>query len=1083
MASKKLLIANRGEVAIRIARATAALGWESVVVFSEDDADSKHRLCGDYSIPLKGSGSHSYLDGDQLIRIAKETHCSFLHPGYGFLSENAEFAERCLAEGLQFVGPSPQVVKILGDKLEAIRLAEQNSIPVLAGTRGPTTIGQAKNFFVQHGALMIKALSGGGGRGIRRIRNLEQLEEDFLRCSSEANAAFGNGDLYVEQFLPRARHIEVQIVGDVHGEIAHLWERDCTLQRRNQKLIEVSPAPNLSSEIRDQILNSALQLARSVQYSSLGTFEFLLDEETKGRFYFIEANPRLQVEHTVTEQVTGIDILQMQLRIAEGQSLKNLGIWPDAIAPPAGFAVQLRINAETFDQTGNPQPSTGKLSVFESATGPGIRVDTSAYSGYVMNPNFDSLLAKLIVRTKSSHISDALALAYRALSDFNIQGVKTNKTFLQNLLLLPEVENYSVYTGMIDEISGSGRFEDSKIHKEFSFSSDKNDSSSKAVEINEAPLGTLQVPSSISGRLTEICVAVGEVIRKGQKIAIISAMKMEHVINAEVSGLVEMIPVSIGSVIASGQSLLYVRPSDVTGSALENRDEIDFDSIRPDLQNLLNRLSLNEDSSRSQAVAKRHKRGQRTVRENIADLCDPGTFVEYGALAIAAQRRRRSLDELIKLSPADGLVTGLASVNGSLFDRHKSRCAVLAYDYTVFMGTQGAMNHKKTDRLLQVVKELRLPLVFFTEGGGGRPGEVDMPAVAGLDLHTFRQYASLKGIAPRIAITSGRCFAGNAALFGSSDITIATQGSNIGMGGPVMVKGGGLGNFSAEDIGPVDIQTKNGVVDILVKDEVEAVQIAKKALSYFQGNIINFSCSDQRALRIAIPENRLRSYDIRSLIEILADADSFLELRQQFALGMVTGFIRIEGRALGLIANDPTHLAGAIDAEGADKAIDFIKLCNSFNIPILFLCDTPGFMVGPEVEKRGLVRKAGRLFEESAACKVPIFTVVLRKGYGLGAMAMAGGSFHAPVFTISWPSGEFGAMGIEGEIRTGFQKELAEITDWNERQKLFDRLVNEAYERGKAMNMASYLEIDAVIDPADSRKWILRGLDSIPKVL
>ncbi|EQA45838.1 carboxyl transferase domain protein [Leptospira broomii serovar Hurstbridge str. 5399] len=1081
MASKKLLIANRGEVAIRIARASAALGWESVVVFSEDDADSKHRLCGDHSIALNGSGSHAYLDAKQLIRVAKETHCLFLHPGYGFLSENAEFAESCLVEGLQFIGPSSRVVKTLGDKLEAIRLAEQNSIPVLAGTRGPTTLAQSKDFFVQHGALMIKALSGGGGRGIRRVRNLDQMEEDFLRCSSEAKAAFGNGDLYVEQFLPRARHIEVQIVGDTHGEIAHLWERDCTLQRRNQKLIEVSPAPNLSPEIRDSILNSALRLARSVQYSSLGTFEFLVDEDTRGKFYFMEANPRLQVEHTVTEEVTGIDLLQLQLRIAAGQSLKDLGIWPEAIAPPTGFAIQLRINAETLDRTGNPQPSTGKLAVFEPSTGPGIRVDTGAYSGYVMNPSFDSLLAKLIVHSKSSRIQDAISLAYRALSDFNIQGVTTNKTFLQNLLLLPEMENYAVYTRMIDEISGSAVFEHSKVHKEFSFLSDKNESIPEVTEIEEAPLGTLQVPSTISGRLTEICVAEGEMIRKGQKIAIISAMKMEHVINTEVSGLVERIPISIGSIVAPEQSLLFVRPSEVIDSASEDQSKINLDSIRPDLQDLLNRLSLNEDSFRSQAVAKRHKRGQRTARENIADLCDPGTFVEYGALAIAAQRRRRSLDELIKLSPADGLITGLANVNGAIFDSHRSRCAVLAYDYTVFMGTQGAMNHKKTDRLLQVVKELQLPLVFFTEGGGGRPGEVDMPAVAGLDLHTFRQYASLKGIAPRIAITSGRCFAGNAALFGCSDITIATQGSNIGMGGPVMVKGGGLGNFSAEDIGPVDIQTKNGVVDILVKDEIEAVEIAKKTLSYFQGDIINFSCTDQRALRTAIPENRLRSYDIRSLIKILADEDSFLELKQKFAAGMVTAFIRIEGKVLGLVANDPTHLAGAIDAEGADKASDFIKLCDSFNIPILFLCDTPGFMVGPEVEKKGLVRKAGRLFEESAACKVPIFTVVLRKGYGLGAMAMAGGSFHAPVFTISWPSGEFGAMGIEGEIRTGFQKELAEIKDWNERQKLFDRLVNEAYERGKAMNMASYLEIDAVIDPADSRKWILRGLNSIPK--
>lgn len=404
----------------------------------------------------------------------------------------------------------------------------------------------------------------------------------------------------------------------------------------------------------------------------------------------------------------------------------------------------------------------------------------------------------------------------------------------------------------------------------------------------------------------------------------------------------------------------------------------------------------------------------------------------------------------------------------------------MSYDYTVFSGTQGAMNHKKTDRLLNVVEQLELPVVVFTEGGGGRPGEVDVPAVAGLDLPTFRQYGKLSGLVPRIAIASGRCFAGNAALFGSSDITIATEDATIGMGGPVMIKGGGLGSFKAEEVGPSDVQIKNGVIDILVKDEEEAVARAKQTLSYFQGRTKQFDFVDQRLLRLCVPENRLRIYDMRSLISTFADSQSFLELRRHFAPGMITGFLRIDGFALGLIANDPSFLSGAIDADGADKASRFMQLCDAFDLPILTLCDTPGFMVGPEVESKALVRHSSRMFLTAASVSVPFFTIVIRKGYGLGAMAMAGGSFHATAFTVSWPTGEFGAMGLEGEVRTGFQKELADVKDWKERQKLFDKLVGEAYERGKAINMASYLEIDAVIDPAETRKWIRRGLASMP---
>jgi acetyl-CoA carboxylase carboxyltransferase component len=506
------------------------------------------------------------------------------------------------------------------------------------------------------------------------------------------------------------------------------------------------------------------------------------------------------------------------------------------------------------------------------------------------------------------------------------------------------------------------------------------------------------------------------------------------------------------------------------------------ESIRPDLAEVIERHSYTLDERRPEAVAKRQAKNHRTARANVNDLLDPGHFIEYGALTMAAQRRRRSLEDLIVRTPTDGLIAGIGTVNGSLFDQDKSRCLVLAYDFTVLAGTQGHFNHKKKDRMLKLAYEHRLPLVFFAEGGGGRPGDVDVDgvAVAGLDLSTFASFASLSGRVPVIGIVCGPCFAGNAALLGCCDVIIATQDSNIGMGGPVMIEGGGLGIFKPEEVGPMEVQTKNGVVDIAVADDAEAVAVAKKYLAYFQGTVPAWEATDQRVLRQLIPENRRRIYEVRKVISALADKDSFLELRPKFGPGMVTGLIRIEGRPFGLIANDCMHTAGAIEAEDADKAARLMQLCNAHGLPILSLCDTPGFMVGPEIEKRAQVRHVCRMFVVGAHTNVPYFTVVLRRGYGLGAMAMARGGFHESFFIASWPTGEFGGMGLEGFVKAGFKKELEAVENPEEREALYEKLVAGMYERGKAINMAAHLEIDTVIDPADTRQWIIQGLNAVP---
>jgi len=515
-------------------------------------------------------------------------------------------------------------------------------------------------------------------------------------------------------------------------------------------------------------------------------------------------------------------------------------------------------------------------------------------------------------------------------------------------------------------------------------------------------------------------------------------------------------------------------------SKSKNR-QVDQEPMRADLREVVERHSRGLDEQRPEAVARRRKTNQRTIRENIKDLCD-GHFIEYGALAVAAQRQRRTMEDLTSKTPADGVVAGIGQVNGSLFGEDKARCMIIAYDYTVLAGTQGFFGHKKKDRMLRLAHEQRLPVILFAEGGGGRPGDVDADGVvvAGLDLATFAMFAKLSGKVPVVGIVSGRCFAGNAVLLGCCDVIIAARNANIGMAGPVMIEGGGLGVFKPEDIGPMSVQTANGVVDIAVTDDAEAVTVAKKYLSYFQGAVSRWEAADQRPLRTMIPEQRRYVYDVRAIIKTIADTDSFLELRPKFGPEMITGLIRIEGNPFGVIANNCQHQAGAIEAEGADKAARLMQLCDVHGLPMVSLVDTPGFMVGPEIERRAQVRHVCRMFVVGSHLTVPFFTVFLRRGYGLGAQAMAKGGFHEPFFAVAWPTGEFGGMGLEGAVRAGFRKELEAVKDPQEREALYEKLVALAYERGKAINMASYLEIDAVIDPADTRRWIMEGLKAAP---
>ncbi|MES4792087.1 MAG: carbamoyl-phosphate synthase large subunit, partial [Chloroflexota bacterium] len=584
--------------------------------------------------------------------------------------------------------------------------------------------------------------------------------------------------------------------------------------------------------------------------------------------------------------------------------------------------------------------------------------------------------------------------------------------------------------------------------------------------------GEHAIRAPLQGTVIAVSVGPGASVQTGQVLAVMEAMKMEHEIVAPGPGTVVRVEATVGLPVVEGALLLTYAPGEAQEEGSSGEVEFDLDLIRPDLAEVLERRDRTRDERRPEAVARRHATGHRTARENIAHLCDPGSFIEYGPLVLAAQRARRSLEELIEKTPADGLITGVGQVNGDLFG-DRSWCALLAYDYTVLAGT-----HRKTDRIIDVAEKGRLPFILFAEGGGGRPGDTDMVASA-LSPPTFTRFAQLSGLVPMIGITTGRCFAGNAALLGCCDVVIATEDANIGMGGPAMIEGGGLGIYAPEDIGPTSVQVPNGVIDILVKDEAEAVEVAKRYLAYFQGPLPNWEVADQRLLRHVVPESRLRVYDVRRVIQLLFDAGSVLELRPRFGVGMITALARVEGRAVGVVANNPAHLGGAIDSDGADKAARFMQLCDAFDLPIVYLCDTPGIMVGPEVEKTALVRHAARVFLTGANISVPTFTVILRKAYGLGAIAMAGGTYHRPFFTVAWPTAEFGGMGLEGSVKLGYRNELAAIEDPAKRRQFYEEMVARAYERGKALNQASLFEVDDAIDPAETRSWLTALLAAI----
>ena len=1066
----KLLVANRGEIAIRIMRAAAELDIATVAVAPRDDAGSLHTGKADEAVTLDGAGAAAYLDIGQIVGAARDTGCDAVHPGYGFLAENAELALRSAEAGLTFVGPRVETLRLFGDKARARAAASAAGVPIIRGIDHAVSVEEAQAFFAALGAghgMMIKAVAGGGGRGSRMVTSADDVAATFERCRAEALAGFGNGDLYVEEFIGRARHVEVQILGDSSGAIAHLGERECSVQRHFQKIIEVAPAPALADELRARIIDAAVRLAASVGYSNAGTFEFLVDVsadspgDSGGQpFAFIETNARLQVEHTVTEAVTGVDIVKAQLRLAEGATLAELGL--DKLGAPRGHAIQARVCMESVREDGAILPASGRLTAYEAPSGPGVRTDGFGYSGYETSLSFDSLLAKVIGHSASGNaatrgaFADAIARTSRALAEFRIEGVDTNIAFLQSILRHPDFLAGRVHTRFVDEHMTSLAAADAMRPFVTPYGFEAQAVATEQTEQAVGPEGSVGLATPMQGTIVEIGVAVGDQVRVGQAVAVVEAMKLQHDIRADRNGVVCAVSMAQGDVVREGYPIVFIHETDVEGGALEADAGVDLNHIRGDLEEVNDLIRNTFDAAHAEAAAALHENGRRTPRENLDDLMDEGSFREFGPPAAG--------------SVAGGPIMGFGSVNADLVGEERGRVAVVHSNYAVASYTHG---HYRQEQIHEMARDWRVPLVLFSEGEGRPYGNV---GGVGMDASLFTDFAKLSGLVPLIGVNTGDCFAGNAALLACCDVIIGTENSTIGMNGPAVVEASGLGTYTAADVGSMSFQVANGNVDILVKDDAAAILAVKQYLSYFQGPVADWEAPDQRLMRHIIPENRVRAYEMRDIIHTLADEGSVLEIREDFGFGVITCFIRVEGQPMGVVANNPAHLAGAVDSPGADKGARFFQLCDAFDIPVVVFMDCPGIMVGPDHERTALVRHAVRLFNIGANCTAPMFGIMVRKAYGLGVQAMIGGASSVPLLTVAWPTAEFAGMNIDGAVKLSARRELAAIEDAEERKAAYERRVVQGYESARAVNSGARY----VIDPADTRAFIARGMKTLP---
>ena len=1130
---RRVLIANRGEIAIRIAKAASSLGMESVGVYANVDALSLHTRFMTDAREIDGHKGRtgdpvgSYLDAEALIEIAEATGCDCVHPGYGFLSENAEFAGLCASKGLTFVGPTPKVLSLFGDKMRARQLAQSLDIPIVPGST--QLLMSSKEADELAGGLgypvMLKASAGGGGRGMRSVESPEDMAEAFDRCRSEAQEAFGNGALFLEKHVARPRHIEVQILADLSGNVIHLHERDCSVQLRNQKVVEVAPAPSLDDALRERILADAVKLAEVAGYVNAGTMEFLVSPET-GEHFFMECNARIQVEHTVTEQITGIDIVETQFQVASGASLASLGLASqDCVGKPHGFAVQARVVARGADT----------MTAYKEPSGPGVRVDGCGYVGYALQPQFDPLIAKVICTSNSlSSFASAVDRTLRALDEFHIGGIPSNLPQLRAILSYPVFRAGDARTTLLTE-------EPEIMRSSLSTGSDgalalleqrarvMGAASATAGALSSAPApgtvlpaleadaGQRPVACPIGGSVVELRIDRGDMIRSGDSVLVISAMKMETVVQAPCSGLVAAIlPLSVGDSVAAGQVVALIQPTeDDADEHTESEQPSGQQTWGPTLEEtrVLQRLALARLAPGSQdpGVVRQRSRGKLTCRERIELLLDDGSFREVGSVAGFA-----SYDEegkVMAFTPANH-VGGWGKVEGRT-------TIVCGDDFTSRGGHADGAIGAKSGYLDRLSLELRVPAVRMLDGssGGGSVAAMVPAQKKEGESKAKESKGAIKSGRPRVAGGGGSFLPGHlgstmyAAQLSTVPVVNMLLGSVVGIGAAKAV----LGHFAVivrdiaqlfvagppvvshmmgyditkEDLGAWHIHCRNGSVDNLAETEEEAAQMVRTFLSYLPPSVYESppvlppgpgDPPDRRdeELFTIIPRKRTTTFDIRRAIRLMADVGSFFEIGPLWGTDQVTGFARFNGHPMGVIASDSQHInGGALTADGCSKLTRHLDLCDLFHLPILNLVDNPGFAVGLEHEITGTIRKGGEWMVAFAQVSVPIFTVLMRRSFGV-----AGNNYATPrsepSVRVVWPAADVGGIPPEGGIEAAYKRQLAEAEDPAAlRAELMARIESA---RGP-LGPLSRFQMEEMIDPRDTRQYICEWVETAYRIV
>jgi len=1122
---KRVLIANRGEIAIRIARASSALGIESVGVHAAADAMALHvrmttlaheigRHAADASDPVR-----AYLDADALVALARTSGCDCVHPGYGFLSENAAFAQRCADAGVRFVGPRPETLALFGDKVASRAFAQAAGVPVVPGSeRALATVGEATALAKTLGyPVMLKAAAGGGGRGMRAVARAEDMAEAFARCQGEAQAAFGDGAVFLEKLVARPRHVEVQVLGDAHGSVVHLWERDCSVQLRNQKVVEVAPAPALDAALRERILADALALARAARYENAGTVEFLVCPET-GEHFFIECNPRIQVEHTVTEEVTGVDLVEAQFRIAAGATLASIGL----AAPPAsrGFAIQARVVAQ----------GTGTFTAYREPSGPGVRVDACGYLGLAPPPQFDPLFAKLVCRSNSSgSFESAVDRTLRALDEFQVAGVPTNREQLRAILEHPEFRAANARTSLLaeapelahprprpagDDAQHALRFLDQQAAALMKGAPAAAAVAAPARAPLEVAAGHEGVASPMAGSVVDAGVALGAHVNAGDTLLVVTAMKMETAVTAPCAGTVtDVQALAAGDAVGAGEILVVIRPgpADETAAAAA-RARSGWAPLLAEVAALHAIAHARfAPGSKDPGVVRQRNRGKLTCRERIALLLDDGSFREVGSLAGFA-----SYDDdgrVADFTPANhvggwGLIEGRTAI-------------VCADDFTSRGGHADGAIGQKSRYLDQLSLELRAPSIRLLDGssGGGsvaamvpaqsKSGEsaaqeshgaikAGRPRVTGgggsfLPAHLgSTTYAEQLSMVPVVNVLLGSVVGIGAAkaVLGHFSVMVRDVAQLFVAGPPVVSHAMGY-EVTKEDLGGWHIHCTNGSVDNLAETEQEAVAMTRRFLSYLPASVYEAppvrapdpsDPADRRdeELFTIIPRKRTTTFDIRRTIRLIADRDSFFEIGALWGTDQVVGFIRMNGHPMGVIASDSRHVnGGALTADGCDKLRRHLDVCDLFHLPVLNLVDNPGFAVGIEHEIRSTIRKGGEWMIAFAQMNVPMFTVILRRSFGVAGNNYATPSAR-PSVRVVWPAADVGGIPPEGGIEAAYKRQLAEAADPAALRAEINARIESA--RGPVGPLNRF-QMEEMIDPRDTRRLVCEWVGNAYRIV